>query len=55
MFLLPQIVDLTKATEMLMLGTQIEAEQAVNTGLANPDDFLRKVRGGRYEVGKTID
>jgi len=35
MFLLPQIVGLSKATEMLMLGTQIGAEEAMSIGLAN--------------------
>lgn len=35
MFLLPQVVGLTKATEMFMLGTQVGAEEAVRIGLAN--------------------
>lgn len=35
MFLLPQIVGLTKATEMLMLGTQVDGAEAVRIGLAN--------------------
>ena len=43
MFLLPQIVGLSKATEMLMLGTQVGAEEAMSIGLANkvvPADAL---------------
>ncbi|MEL0019332.1 MAG: enoyl-CoA hydratase-related protein [Rickettsiales bacterium] len=35
MFLLPQIVGLSKATEMLMLGTQVDGAEAVRIGLAN--------------------
>ena len=35
MFLLPQIVGLAKATEMIMLGTQVGAEEAKAIGLAN--------------------
>jgi len=35
MFLLPRIVGLTKATEMLMLGTNVEAEEAAWIGLVN--------------------
>lgn len=45
MFLLPQIVGLTKATEMLMLGTQVGGEEAVRIGLANrmvPADELEE-------------
>ncbi len=35
MFLLPRLVGLTKATEMLMLGTKVGGEEAVSIGLAN--------------------
>ena len=35
MFLLPQIVGLTKATEMIMLGTQVGAQEAERIGLVN--------------------
>jgi enoyl-CoA hydratase/carnithine racemase len=34
MFLLPQLVGLGKATEMLMLGTRVYGEEAVRIGLA---------------------
>ena len=43
MFLLPQIVGLTKATEMLMLGTQVKAKEAVLIGLANEVDAVKEL------------
>lgn len=42
-WLLPRIVGLGRATEILMLGDRVEAQQAVQIGLANevaPDDAL---------------
>ncbi len=35
MFLLPRLVGLSKATEMLMLGTPVGGEEAIKIGLAN--------------------
>lgn len=35
MFLLPQLVGLTRATEMLMLGTRVDAGEALEMGLVN--------------------
>lgn len=35
MFLLPQLVGLTKATEMVMLGTTVDAAEAAAIGLVN--------------------
>ena len=35
MFLLPQLVGLGKATEMLMLGTRVDAKEAERIGLVN--------------------
>jgi enoyl-CoA hydratase/carnithine racemase len=43
-YLLPRIVGLGRATELLMLGDKIEAQRALEIGLANevvPDDELR--------------
>lgn len=43
MFLLPQLVGLSKATEMLMLGTRVAADEAERIGLVNrtvPGDQL---------------
>jgi len=63
MFLLPRIVGLTKATEMIMLGTKVDAEEAKRIGLVNsvvPADELldtamelaqRLARAPRYAIG----
>jgi enoyl-CoA hydratase/carnithine racemase len=43
-YLLPRIVGLGRATELLMLGDRIDAQRALEIGLANevvPDDELR--------------
>ena len=45
MFLLPRIIGLTRATDMLMTGKQVKGEEAEHIGLANqcvPDEALEE-------------
>ena len=47
-YLLPRIVGLGRATELLMLGDKLDAQRALEIGLANevvPDDELRDRAG----------
>ena len=49
-YLLPRIVGLGRATELLLLGDKVSAERAHQIGLANevvPDDALAEATGAR--------
>lgn len=59
-YLLPRVVGLARATELLMLGDRITAEQALNIGLVNkvvaPEALMDEARGlaGRLASGPTF-
>jgi enoyl-CoA hydratase/carnithine racemase len=59
-YLLPRVVGLARATELLMLGDRIAAEQALQIGLVNKiaaaDDLMDEARGlaGRLASGPSF-
>jgi enoyl-CoA hydratase/carnithine racemase len=59
-YLLPRVVGLARATELLLLGDRISAEQALQIGLVNKiaaaDDLMDEARGlaGRLASGPSF-
>ncbi|MGH8946512.1 MAG: enoyl-CoA hydratase-related protein, partial [Acidimicrobiia bacterium] len=59
-YLLPRVVGLGRASEILLLGEEVESQQALAIGLANrvvPDDELQKSAGelaGRLAEGPVL-